>query len=348
MFTVHVLPAGYGDSLWIEYGDEDAPRVILIDAGPTLPEALTNRLTALQQRGGELELVVVTHVDADHIAGMLTLLKENFYGVPVRDIWFNGYRHLPADSVELMGPVQGEKLTALILDRQMPWNVAFGQGPIMLSEDGSIVEVQLGGGARITLLSPDRAQLARLRKEWVAVCANADLFEDMLRQAEEVLVETLGGGLPDIDKLSAAVFKEDRAEANGSSIAFVLEFEGKRVLCGADAYPSIVDKALAATGNAPHRFDLVKLPHHGSDNNVSEAMIQALACPVYVFSSDGAKFKHPAPEAVARVIKHGKNPTVAFNYRTKYNEIWDQDLLTTQYPFTTEFGDEAGLSFKLA
>ena len=34
MFTIEMLPAQRGDSLWITYGTEDAAHHILIDAGP--------------------------------------------------------------------------------------------------------------------------------------------------------------------------------------------------------------------------------------------------------------------------------------------------------------------------
>ena len=33
MFTIEMLPAAYGDCLWIEYGDRRSPRRILIDGG---------------------------------------------------------------------------------------------------------------------------------------------------------------------------------------------------------------------------------------------------------------------------------------------------------------------------
>ena len=36
MFKIRMLPAGYGDCLWIEYGQEEKPFRIHIDAG-TLP-----------------------------------------------------------------------------------------------------------------------------------------------------------------------------------------------------------------------------------------------------------------------------------------------------------------------
>lgn len=35
MFTVEMLPAQRGDCLWLTYGDADAPRHVIVDAGPS-------------------------------------------------------------------------------------------------------------------------------------------------------------------------------------------------------------------------------------------------------------------------------------------------------------------------
>lgn len=348
MFTVTALPASFGDCLWIEYGNTEAPNVILIDAGPSAPKPLKSRLEALHARGGFLELVVVTHVDADHIAGMLTLLEKDFYGVPVRDFWFNGFRHLPG---EVYGEKQGERLTGLVLDKGMPWNVAFESGPVAVDDEaGSYPEIGLPGGAKITLLSPDATQLSKLKKSWIEVCGEADLYADITPSAEYFGEnEAFGAGMPDVDALADTKFTEDDTVANGSSIAFALTYRGKRILCGADAYPSRLLRSLTALhGDGPFEFDVVKLPHHGSANNVSTDFVESMACPRYVFSTNGARFKHPSRPAVARVVRHGSNPSLVFNYRTEFNEIWDNPLVQNDFPYTVEYGDDQGVTVVLA
>lgn len=347
MFAVTALAASFGDCLWIEYGNKASPNVILIDAGPSVPKQLKTRLEALQARGGALDLVVVTHVDADHIAGMLTLLENDFHRVPVRDFWFNGFRHLPG---EVYGESQGERLTKLILDKGLSWNAAFRNGPIVVDDDtASYPEIELPGGAKITILSPDAVQLSKLKKSWIEVCGEADLYADIAPPSgyfgED---EAFGTGMPDIDELADIKFVEDEAVANGSSIAFALSYGGKRVLCGADAYPSRLLRSLTALhGEGPFAFDIVKLPHHGSANNVSIKFIKSLACPQYVFSTNGARFNHPSRSAVARVVRHGKQPTLVFNYRSECNEIWDNLLLQNEYPYSVAYGSDEGVTLVL-
>src|SRR5688572_14613920 len=79
MYTIEMLPASLGDCLWIEYGDEHTPHRILIDGGTVgTIDAIRAKICSVAKREGRchLELVVVTHIDADHIEGIIKLLGE--------------------------------------------------------------------------------------------------------------------------------------------------------------------------------------------------------------------------------------------------------------------------------
>jgi glyoxylase-like metal-dependent hydrolase (beta-lactamase superfamily II) len=349
MFSISALPASYGDCLWIEYGPSNAPHVILIDAGPSVPRGLQERLEQLAARHGVLELVVVTHVDADHIGGMLTLLRKKFYGVPVRDFWFNGFRHLPGP--EVFGERQGETLTGLLVDNHVAWNVDRKNAGLQI-EDGNSSVIPLPGNANIILLSPDAKQLARLKVAWTKVCGDADLYGAVAAETTYFGAdgrEAFGAAAsPNVPALANEEFTEDTAVANGSSIAFIIEYGTTRVLMCGDAFPSRLVASLENLyGAGPHLFDLVKVPHHGSENNVSASFVAALACGRYLFSSNGARYAHPSPQAVARVIQGGGQPELIFNYRTEFNEIWDDDLLKSMHRYTTNFGDASGVTVTL-
>jgi hypothetical protein len=132
------------------------------------------------------------------------------------------------------------------------------------------------------------------------------------------------------------------------AIQFVVEYDGARVLFGADAFPSRLLSSLENHyGSAPYRFDLVKVPHHGSENNVSIDFVKALDCPRYLFSSNGSRYTHPSRQAVARVVEYGKKPELIFNYRTEFNAIWDDAILKRIHKFSTTFGDESGITIKI-
>lgn len=42
-------------------------------------------------------MVVVTHIDGDHISGIIRLLEEMPIGIG--DVWYNGYRHIQSVAV---------------------------------------------------------------------------------------------------------------------------------------------------------------------------------------------------------------------------------------------------------
>lgn len=346
MLEVTALPANFGDCLWIEYGhDPKAPQVVLIDGGTGISDALQQRLKLLAQRGGEIELAVVTHIDGDHIAGMVALLRENFFGVAVKDFWFNGLRHLPS---EAYSERQGEQLTELLIGLGLNWNGAVDGQP--LSVDSVLDEVSLPGGATIRLLSPDNEQLRALQPEWIKACEDAGLYADPLaefiveQQRESFGVEPI----QDIDDLADRTFVEDDAKANGSSIAFIFSYGGQRILFGADAHPTRLLRSLGTLeGKPPYKFDLVKLPHHGSQANVSILLIEALLSPRYLFSTNGAIHGHPCREAVARTIRHGQNPELSFNYDNELTAPWRDYLTISPYQYTVRYGENGQVTLKL-
>jgi beta-lactamase superfamily II metal-dependent hydrolase len=94
MISIELLPAAHGDAIWIEYGPASRPHRILIDGGPapTYEAGLRRRIATLPEQKRMLELMVVTHIDADHIDGALILLQElAALKVRVDELWFNGW-----------------------------------------------------------------------------------------------------------------------------------------------------------------------------------------------------------------------------------------------------------------
>lgn len=352
MFRIEMLPAQRGDALWLSYGEPDALRHVLVDAGPsetigTLVPDLERRIAALPGRTNRIELLATTHIDADHIQGVVSLLSGPRRVPLFRDIWFNGFKHLPAP--DTLGAPDGEQLTALLETEPERWNKAFGGGPVVVP-DGGPPTIELEGGLELILLSPTTAGLARLVPKWERECAKAGLLPgqgaEVPRSAQRD--DLLGF---DIDLLAAAPYRRDRAEANGSSIAFIARFGGKSVLCAADAHSEALEAGLDALGPGPHDLTAVKLSHHGSKANVSPGFLQRVRARHWLISTNGAKFGHPDPEALARIVTTQPKPVFHLNYVTRHV----QDLVdgageryTVKLPRKRRDGTfEEGLAVKL-
>lgn len=345
MFTIHMLDAGHGDCLWVEYGDADAPKRLLIDAGPpsTWADSLHPKIQAVVDAEGEcvFELFVITHIDDDHIGGALRFLDEiDPAVVKIREIWFNGYFHLSDQEPADLGPMQGEKLTELIRRGGWDWNRRFDRRAAMVPREGALKTFSVGG-MKLTLLSPSFEKLQKLKETWEAVILAEGLVPGQaLVDAETVLP---GGFLgDDVEVMADTPFKQDATPANGSSIAFLAEFDGVRVLFGADAHPSVLTDSLqrAPFRGEPQAVDAFKLPHHGSAKNVSTDMLEAFPASRYLVSTTGARFEHPDPEAMARVVVHarGQDAVLLFNCKSEFNRIWGRESRQAKFGYTTEYG----------
>ncbi|NQT13083.1 MAG: MBL fold metallo-hydrolase [Planctomycetes bacterium] len=93
--TITMFGAGKGDSLLVEHSAVDRTR-ILIDGGyaSSFGENVLPVLQALRASKQQLDLLVTTHIDADHISGIVALLKGNGDAnfpkiVPISHVWHN-------------------------------------------------------------------------------------------------------------------------------------------------------------------------------------------------------------------------------------------------------------------
>lgn len=352
-FHMHVLAAGHGDCLWIEYGDAAAPARILVDAGtPGTFKRLGPKLAKVRGSQPSHELLIITHIDADHIGGSLKVIENPEIAAQFKEVWFNGRKHLDqARQLEDFGAVQAECLTKAILDNKLNWNVSVGGGPL-LRRPKLPLQSHMFAGAKVTVLTPTPHELVKLIGTWDEEITKAGLDPEKPQKAAKAPppgFEALG--IVDVAALAKRPTPEDTAPANGSSISTLVEYKGKRILLGADAHPAVLlagIKQLHPEG--PLQVDVFKLPHHGSAGNVTSDLLEAVNAKAVVLSSNGAYFEHPDQTAVARVLHRYKAQGVhlAFNYKSVFNEMWDSDSLRQKWNYTTEYGvGTEGVTLKL-
>ena len=192
---IQMLPAGSGDCIYIEF--TNANFRMLIDGGyvKTYQDFLKNFLIKLKKDGKRLNLVIVTHVDDDHINGIKALLRENGTSenpniIGINEIWFNGLKQCIANRkmeqkmdlqteivLEDMAPeiiimqdenreenisyVSGSDLTELIQSGKYAWNFSVENGMVT---NNQVVKF---GDVKIMILNPKPEILTRMGESWI-------------------------------------------------------------------------------------------------------------------------------------------------------------------------------------
>jgi hypothetical protein len=344
VIQLEALPGDDGDCLWLEWRDRDGvTRRLLVDGGRgsprQIPLGLAERLDRQPADQRDFDLLVCTHIDADHIGGLVALVSEPPPGFRVADIWFNGRRHL-----DLLGPAQGDELSGVLARRSLPWNTAFGGRAVVVSHRGDLPVAQLPG-LRITLLSPTYAQLAALARFWPRVLADAETGLAQARPPADVLRREDTDREVELHRLTTRPYTPDKSAANGSSIAFLAEDDdGNRVLLAADAAAEVLTSSLRRVAGAPgrYRIDVCKVPHHGSRHNTSPEFLALVDCRHWLISTSGRRHRHPHREAMARILCRPDEATAWFNYRGPTTEEYAGTALGARYGFSVELPEDMG------
>lgn len=98
MINIKTYKAGEGDAFLISFGVEKDIN-ILIDMGleNTYKDYIKTDLESLKQISKKIDLLVITHVDIDHINGAIPFILDNGFErniIEISEVWHNTYRHL--------------------------------------------------------------------------------------------------------------------------------------------------------------------------------------------------------------------------------------------------------------
>jgi len=330
MFRVEALPAGNGDALLLEWGPSDADvHRMLIDGGvgssyPSLRARLLQLPT--NARGDRLiDLLVITHVDNDHIEGVILALTDPDVRLRPADVWFNGWPQLRRPGSGDLGAKQGEWLGALLERGGLPWNKAFRRADrqrVQVPDPKRLPRRKIAG-LELVLLSPTGTQLDVLREDWNfairnagGVPGNVDAAIKQLKANGRLVPEMLGGA--------------DDSKTNASSIAFTATYDKRRALLTGDAFRDTVASSLRQLAKdekseGPIPINLFKLCHHGSIRNIDGSLLAAMKCSHFLVCTDGSgRSKHPNAATINLIIDTVKGAELIFNYRLPTTSPWSR------------------------
>ncbi len=341
MIVIKSFEAGKGDAFLVSFGKvEETQKHIIIDMGFGTTYSSTddnkftikNELTKLKRK--IIDLLVVTHIDADHINGALKFIKENgeFHRIiQVNEVWHNSYRHLqfskekkdnisteeiamlhsiiqqnrPKDEntgyVDISSYEQGSSLARYLYEYKYNWNTQFNNKTILV--ENNIVSKNIGD-INIILLSPNEDKLNDLAEDWLDeledkkynfTISDESIFDDAFEFFNMYKKEQNSSYSPisvsdDLDfEMLAQIESKDGSFTNGSSIAFIIEYDKKKLLFLGDAHENIIYEKLNKLKDNGYelKFDLVKLPHHGSNENISNRLLALIESKRFLISTDG-------------------------------------------------------------
>jgi hypothetical protein len=293
--TFEALNAAEGDCLLLHHGPQDARRHVVIDGGPraTWACSLKPRLEELRDEHGldtderlPIELLVVSHIDNDHIEGVLAML-EDLSGCAggarpwqVEDLWCNTFddkvttndlaRLAKLDPGGAAAAGEGRAVRDLAVTLKIRRNGPKAQLPTGFVARGAKTPCIPLQDLTLTVLSPTLDELSKLQKDW----------DDWLAKHPAA---TAGG---------AAAVRRDASAPNLSSIALLAEVDGHHVLLPGDTGAAQILAGLEDAGVLPKggrcEVDIFKLPHHGSIRNATPELFDRVRARHYVISADGS------------------------------------------------------------
>jgi ribonuclease BN (tRNA processing enzyme) len=349
MFNLRIVQANFGDCLILEYGSSAQPRYLLIDGGPAnvFGDHLQSELEAIAAAGRRLDLVAISHVDEDHITGVLDLFAllqdQRTNGdaelIGVDGLWhnsfsktvdpddeiepqFNGLAGIatPASAAAILGVGEGNRLRQFALQLDIPLNEQFPDELIRVDDAPDPLEF---GNLALHIVGPTQANLDELRTDWLEWL---DKFGP-----------DLAGGNPQV------MANADNSVPNLSSVMFLAAADDKTVLFTGDGRSDHLLQGLEARGllaaDGTFHVDVLKVMHHGSDRNATKTFFKRVTADTYVLSANG----NPDNPDLATLIwivesakQQGRSIHIVFTNETPATIKLPDEYPPAEYGYTVE------------
>jgi beta-lactamase superfamily II metal-dependent hydrolase len=313
--------------------------LILIDGGTSASyDKWKNDFRAVEL----IDVVFITHIDDDHVNGVIRLLESN--KIKIGNVIFNGIEQLLDEKISIKSIERQSNIKLSAIQAQMAElvdkkTIGFNEG-VSLSYLLNSMDIQVNSlfnGEVLTsdnfpsfhikdmkfhVIGPNSETINKLVTKWdgflkdkkvsqkIISKKHALVFEAYINQLKDIVnsrIQIAGKKHTSIQSLSNSPYSRDPSLANDSSIAFIIESQGKKVLCLADCHVESILTWLDIHGINNIEVDAVKVSHHGSKHNINNNLLKRITCRNYLISTNGKRFMHPDLEALARIIEVNKD-----------------------------------------
>lgn len=299
--TIQLFPALNGDCILIQYGEETGQEAtILVDGGygKSCKRRLHQLAEEYKENKKQIDLLVVTHLDSDHITGIYELLSwEQFEPTIIKKIWFN------------IKPEQQSKVEEGLLLQNQSTKISMEQGIQLdtlikghrIPHDSKILagHKESIGGATIKVLNPDA-------KMWQEFYDNP-----ICDTKKETKIASSNDYNEPIGKLEGLPFEGFVTVSNRSSIAFLMQYQMQNFLFLGDASADQVVEGLHKLGySKENKLDVLccKVAHHASKHNTSNDLLEIINCQDYLISTNVTSSGRPSKECLSRIVLLSSKP----------------------------------------
>ena len=311
-----ILPAYNGDSILIKTFDENNEEfIILVDGGTpsTFDYSLKKKITSISK----INLLVLTHIDSDHIGGLIRFFKNSLIDkIEIDEIWINqpdSECDQTTNEKALISVRQSENLKVLI-KKKKPYSKI---REITIADN--VINIK---GLEFTILSPT----VEIKDKFYEVYEKekALLKQENLEVNISSSIANYSKSLKELNEIDFKPHSSINADIyNSSSIAFILKCPDVKLLFLADSRAEIIIERLKQLGHNTENLlevDYVKISHHGSLNNTSQKLLSLIKSNNYLISTNGgtSSHKHPSRETIARIVHKKNREEKLLNIYTNY------------------------------
>lgn len=259
-------------------------------------------------------MVVVSHIDADHVTGVLDLfrqmskLQDDNQPLPYKigTLWHNAFGRLvkshtaALESAAVSAAVAGQAPALPGLDEKVAAVVASvkqgddlrkfatqittinkeASGELIFAPDDDKRQYKIADGLTFTILGPQEAELNNLEEEWKKSKSKKSAGASEQSVAADYLNRT-------VPNLSSIVILATKTESDGQTHRMLLTGDA-----GGDLILEALQRQKLLDANGKIKVDLLKVQHHGSNHSVDEDFFRRLLADTYVISGNG---KHGIP-----------------------------------------------------
>jgi beta-lactamase superfamily II metal-dependent hydrolase len=325
IFTLDVRRARKGDCLIVHYGSKTEPGLMLIDGGPAdvYKPFLKPRLAEIRKARGlaanatlPVDLLMVSHIDDDHINGVLELTKELIQteGPPalkINGLWHNTFDDIIGNNPDKLraavtaafgtASLSGEPEEVEGLDPEAAKVLASVSQGFRLRDDSRALKLRINPQFKGKVVIAKKAGKPVAMGKGLTFTVVGPMNDEVLalQQAHDEFLKKHQGKK---GEASLAAFT-DTSVPNLSSLVVLAEVGGKRMLLTGDARGDKVIEGLELAGllkkdgKSTIHVDIFKCPHHGSKRNNDPISFRRIKADHYVFSGNG-QHGNPARETL--------------------------------------------------